>query len=149
MTHGLVARIAMDTLYLRAQFRPVMIYAVAPTDYTPKLHLDSVTGTFSIEGKTYTEDAHAFYGPVLDWFERNYLPSPAVHTSVEVKLEYYNTSNILAVFSMLRKLEPLVRKGLNVTVKWYYNDLDTDVEETGMDLQAVSELKVELIPYKE
>lgn len=126
-----------------------MIFAVAPTEHTPELRMDSRTGDFSIVGKSYAEDANAFFGPVFNWLEKIYLPSPAPKTTVEIRLEYYNTSNILAIFKMLRKLEELVSKGLPVTVNWYFNELDTDVEETGMDLQQMSSLHVELISYKE
>lgn len=126
-----------------------MTYSVAQTEYTPSIHLNGTTGQFSVVGKSYTENADAFFHPVLSWIEKHYLHSPAALTLVEMRLEYYNTSNIIGIIAMLRKLEPLAERGLTVILKWYYNELDTDVMETGMDIKDVSGLQVELIPYKD
>jgi len=122
-----------------------MNLVIPPTESTPKVDCNSASGKFSLEGKSYAENAHAFYDPIVAWLNEVYLPAPAPHTHFDIRLEYYNTSSTFALLGVLRKMEELLEKGSVVTVNWHYHELDTDVEETGMDIRNLSKLNVELV----
>lgn len=126
-----------------------MNYFVPPTESTPKVECHSSSGKFVLEGKSYAENANAFYDPWIRWLNDVYLSGPAAHTELDIRLEYYNTSSTFALIGVLRKLEELLERGHTVTVRWHYHELDTDVEETGMDIRLLSKLTVDLVAYKD
>lgn len=126
-----------------------MNFAILPTDATPRVDCNSASGKFILEGKSYAENAHAFYDPIVAWLNEVYLPAPAPHTHLDIRLEYYNTSSTFALLGVLRKLEELLDRGLKVTVHWHFHELDTDVEETGIDIRNLSKLQVELVSHSE
>jgi hypothetical protein len=102
-------------------------------------------GTVVLEGKSIPENAVAFYQPVYEWLAR-YVQQPAAETTVEVRLEYFNTSSSKCLLDVFRKLEPLHQSGRSaVTVRWHYEEADEDMMEAGDDYRTIVKLGFELV----
>lgn len=114
------------------------------TDRTPKIDFNSETGILEISGRSIPENSITFYKPLFDWLD-NYVEQPQKYTKIEFKLEYFNTSSSKCILDMLRKLERLPEEGFSTLVKWYYDDGDEDMEESGNDFKSLINLEIELV----
>ena len=70
----------MENLYLKGNMK------------FPTLDFKASTGVFEISGRSLPENTIDFYKPVLEWLD-NYKRSAAGKTTVNVSLEYFNTSS--------------------------------------------------------
>lgn len=114
------------------------------TGRTPEVSFNAQTGDLSISGRSIPENSIAFYQPLFDWLDE-YITSPCPETTFEFNLEYFNTSSSKCILDMLRKLETLSEKQNDTTVKWYYDEGDEDMEESGNDFKSLISLDIELV----
>ncbi|NJO01021.1 MAG: DUF1987 domain-containing protein [Bacteroidia bacterium] len=114
------------------------------TDRTPSIKFDAATGTLEISGRSIPENSISFYKPLFDWID-TYVESPQKCTQVDFNLEYFNTSSSKCILDMLRKLERLPEEGHEALVKWYYDEGDEDMEESGNDFKSLINLDIELV----
>lgn len=113
---------------------------------TPKVHLDAQNNIFEISRMSLPEDAIEFYEPVVKWLE-HYKKQPNDATTFVFKLEYFNTASSKQIIQILLLLQDLA-KNSNVIVKWYYKDIDEDMQAIGEEYSQVIDVKFELIEYK-
>jgi hypothetical protein len=106
--------------------------SIKPTNATPSILLDKAAGIFEIKGNSLPEDVATFYDPVLDWI-RKYCLDPNPLTTLTFKLTYLNTASSKIIFTYISILEPLVDKGKNVRVNWYYIENDEDTFDLGKE----------------
>jgi len=116
------------------------------TDKTPLINFDPVSGKFEITGKSIPQDAESFYNPILEWMEK-YVGYTDRKTDVVLNLEYFNISSSKRILFILYKLNELVDKNKEVSVKWYYADSDDDMKEVGHDFAFMVRVPFEFIPY--
>ncbi|WP_053404388.1 DUF1987 domain-containing protein [Persicobacter sp. CCB-QB2] len=110
---------------------------------TPEIYLESSTGLMRFVGRSIPEDARAFFTKVTDWL-KEYLENPAPTTRVIFQLEYMNTSSSKCFVDMLKMLEVVHQDATDVTLVWYYDEEDEDMEDTGEDFKNMFEFPVEL-----
>ncbi len=118
-------------------------FFIEKTSRTPQVMLDAANGLIDIKGPCIVEDTVSFYEPVLAWVNE-YIKSPR-NITVNLNLEYFNssTSRILMVF--FRSLGDMVQRGGTVEVHWFYAKGDEDLKETGNDFSALSRLPFHLV----
>jgi hypothetical protein len=109
------------------------------TEETPQIIFDKDKPEFRISGKSYMEDAAAFYEPILSWL-RDYIKSPAANTKFVFELEYVNTASSKVVNDLLDLLEDLYLDGKKVNVEWNYFEEDEDMKEMGEEYEEIYEL---------
>ena len=126
----------MDNFYLEA------------TPKTPKLNFNFDEGKFEISGRSIPENSIEFYKPLLDWLD-GYVDNPRSETNLEVKLEYFNTSSSKCLVEIFRKLEKLHKEGNTTNIKWYYDEEDEDMQESGEDFKEIIKLPIEMIMIKD
>ena len=126
-----------------------MKYEVEPTEFTPKVSLDSETGEFEISGKSFWENADSLYEPILNWLENVYLPKPAPETRLTVQLDYFNTATAKALLGVFKRLEKIQDKGGSTQIIWRYFEEDEDLEDSGHDYQELTSVKIVLEPFEE
>lgn len=114
------------------------------TGRTPEVSFDALTGNLLIAGRSIPENSIAFYQPLFDWLDE-YVKKPSVNTLFEFNLEYFNTSSSKCILDMLRKLEHLSEKNHKTLVKWYFDEGDEDMEESGNDFKSLINLDIELV----
>ncbi len=114
------------------------------TGRTPAIKLDAENGFVEISGRSIPENSISFYKPVFDWLDE-YSNNAKPTTEVVFNLEYFNTSSSKCILDILRKLEQLPENGNPIVVKWYYEDGDEDMEESGNDFKSLINIDIELV----
>ena len=115
-------------------------------DKTPTINLNAETGEMEFSGKSIPENSADLYGPVMDWID-DYIETPGEKTVFVVKLEYFNTSSSKYLLEIFRRFEKLFKTGKKVSVQWYYEQEDEDMQESGDDFRDILRIPVELIVY--
>ncbi|MFN6076573.1 MAG: DUF1987 domain-containing protein [Fluviicola sp.] len=115
---------------------------------TPTINFDATSGKLELRGRSIPENSVEFYKPLNEWIE-NYGASPAGETSVDVKLEYFNTSSSKCILDLFKKLEAIAGSKTNVTVNWFFEEDDEDMEEAGQDYKAIIGLPFNIIEVEE
>ena len=115
---------------------------------TPEVLFDSANGQLLLKGRSIPENSIEFYKPLNDWIDA-YAESPKDNTTIDVKLEYFNTSSSKCILDLFKKLERLSASGSQVTVNWYFEEDDEDMEEAGEDYQAIIKLPFKMIEVEE
>ena len=114
------------------------------TSKTPEINLDADTGKFLISGRSIPENSIEFYNPIFDWLDKYIKISNIETTVLEIKLEYFNTSSSKCLIDVLRRLEGIQRAGKNISVNWYYEKDDEDMQESGEDFKEIINLPINM-----
>jgi hypothetical protein len=118
------------------------VLSIEGSEDTPKIVLDKDAGIFEISGRSLPEDSPEFFKPILDWISI-YKTDPNPLTAFVFKLEYTNTSSSKLIQEILKTLEELE----GVTVVWYYQEDDEDMEEMANEFAGLSDIRFELRKY--
>jgi hypothetical protein len=66
---------------------------IAPTSSTPEVNFQFDRHQLSLRGESYPENAHAFFGPIMQAINA-YLPTlQSTQVTVDVQLAYFNSSS--------------------------------------------------------
>lgn len=115
---------------------------------TPLVNFNCTDGVLELRGRSIPENSIEFYQPLNDWID-SYASNPCKNTLIEVKLEYFNTSSSKCILDLFKKLEKLNGQSTEVSVNWYYEVEDEDMEEAGEDYQAIVRLPFKMIEVEE
>jgi hypothetical protein len=118
------------------------------TKQTPEINFDPNGGVLKINGRSIPENTFEFFNPVLTWLEEYNQIAPD-QTVIHVSLEYFNTSSSKYILEIFKRLKSLLADGKEVLVKWYYEEDDEEMMETGEDYEDVSGLEFEIIAVEE
>lgn len=118
------------------------------TPKTPTIVFNTGTGFLEIKGRSIPENSIEFYKPLVDWLEK-YASKPQPTTSVNIQLEYFNTSSSKCILDVFKKLEGINKGGSTVTINWYYEADDEDMLEAGEDYQAIINVPFKMIEVEE
>lgn len=101
------------------------------TSRSPEVRFDYVQHHLMLSGKSYPEDAVAFYVPVLNELKA-YLGAVGGETiTVDIRLQYFNSSSAKALMNILLLLEGAASRDNTVTVNWHYAEDDETMQEYG------------------
>jgi len=119
---------------------------IEATAHTPEVYFNIDDAKLCIVGRSFPEDSALFYKPVLSWLEGN-IQEFKEKFSIEVNLEYYNTSSSKYLVKMFRFLEQYhAETGLPVSVRWMYPAEDVDLKEAGLEYHQFVSIPFEYIP---
>jgi hypothetical protein len=123
-----------------------MDYFVENTAHSPLIKFDA--GKLVISGRSIPEDSTALYEPLFkNLFE--YSKNPAVHTEVNIMLEYANSSTNRSLMTLFEYLyELLFKNDKSVTVNWYYTEGDNEMQELGSDFKDIVQIPFVIIEVK-
>ncbi len=116
-------------------------FHLSSTNKTPKISFDLDTSIFEISGRSIPENSLEFYRPVLEWVEL-YFKSPNTKTILQINLEYFNTSSSKCLVELIRIFEKYYLAGMDITIKWFYEQEDEDSKESGEDFKTIFKLPV-------
>ncbi len=116
---------------------------IESTKKTPEIAFNA-DGRFRISGRSIPEDASKFYDDIFEWVYY-YAQNPAESTTVDIELEYFNSGSSKALLHILRALAEINRKGLKLTINWYYEEGDDDIMERGEYYESILEIKFNFI----
>lgn len=120
------------------------ILSYEPGQLSPGVLLNKDKGKFKIFGVSCPEDALEFYDPIFSWID-DYIDEPLENTILDFKMEYYNSVSAKIFLMIMLKFEELSETGHNVTVRWYYENGEDDMEEAGEEFENIVDLDFELI----
>ncbi len=106
------------------------------TSYTPTIKFSFSLGHLLIEGRSIPENSADFYEPLILSLDM-YKNDPSESTTVDFKLEYFNTSSSKSLLDVLRKLQALYDEGNIVIINWYYEEDDDEILEIGEDFMSI------------
>ena len=112
-----------------------MSLQIEPTVKTPGIEFDSKSGTITINGISIPEDPQEFFEPLNTQLDE-YILQPSPNTTLDFKLEYFNTSTTLIIRNLIRKLREISDK-TNFKVRWYFETEDEDMEEAGEEFKML------------
>jgi hypothetical protein len=114
------------------------------TKYTLAIDLDPATGRLAFGGESYPENARAFFAPVFAWLEA-FLATNPPRVSVELSLDYLNTSSTKCLLDLLEVFEKFRGAGSDVTVTWFYSKDDEDTLTMGQEIAEDTELPIQFV----
>ena len=118
------------------------------TDTSPGIELDLEHGIIDFTGRSLPANSEIFYSRVYRWLEE-YLKQPRAETTVNMKLDYLDTSSSKHFFNIFDKLNAVSERGQKVHVKWHYETGDEEMAETGKDYQSFFDMDFSFIEVKE
>ncbi len=122
------------------------IFRISKQEDTPEVLFDRDEGTISFTGILLPEDSVEFFLPI-EKEVKEYMSKPKKVTTVNLKLEYMNSSSQKRMLELLNTLQSLTETGLEVHVNWYYPEDDDDLLDEGRDLSRMLEQPLSIIPY--
>jgi len=118
------------------------------TEKSPEINFDKEKGIFKISGISYSEEVYKIYTMAIEWLQ-GYFESPNENTELEFDMDYMNSTSVLQIALIMKILKDNVEKGANISVKWYFDKNNIDMEEQGEDLSNLFGLKFNLIEKDE
>lgn len=118
------------------------------TDTSPQIDLDLDLGVLEFIGRSLPHNSEQFYSRVYRWLEE-YLQEPKGETTVNMKLDYLDTSSSKHLYNIFQKLDAVSERGQKVNVNWHYETGDDEMAETGKDYQSFFGLDFHFIEVKE
>ena len=115
------------------------------TPKTPTVHFNAASGSLDIKGRSIPENSIEFYKPLMDWIEE-YAKSAQPKTTVNIQLEYFNTSSSKCILDLFKKLEAVNNE---IVINWYYEEDDEDMLEAGEDYDAIINSPFRMIEIEE
>ncbi len=113
------------------------------TEDTPEIIFNPEEGIFKISKISVPEDAFQFYEPILGWL-RDYEKNPNPETIVNFDLEYVNTASSKQLIQIMLLLEKIAMKS-KVTIKWFYEAIDEDMQSLGERYNKLVKVNFEFI----
>ncbi|MFM7637384.1 MAG: DUF1987 domain-containing protein [Crocinitomicaceae bacterium] len=119
---------------------------IIATNTTPMILLNP-QGSIEITGKCIPENSAEFWGRVQEWFS-DYVKNPASHTTINIQIDYLNTSSSKELLHLVYKLNNMVQQEGTAEVKWYYHAEDADMKEVGKDYAQMLKVPFEISEIK-
>lgn len=118
--------------------------SIEGTPKTPVVNMDPENGVVDIKGRSIPENSIEFYKPIVDWLDE-YGKGPKELTTVNIQLEYFNTSSSKCILDVFKKLETLKKERNEVVINWYYEEDDEDMLEAGEDYESIIRVPFKMI----
>lgn len=117
------------------------------TKTTPLVDFDPYTGELEISGESYPENSSSFYSPIIEWLNNHLRRLPTF--TFTFKMLYFNTSSSKSIFDILDLLSNHYEEFTTGKVKWYYEEDDDDIMESGVEFLEGLSIPFQLIMIKE
>jgi hypothetical protein len=121
---------------------------IQATSSTPRVQFHSQTGSLSIIGESYPENAFEFYSKLSEWLY-DYLVKTSNPITLNLRLVYLNTSSAKCLMDLFDMLERAYKKGRDIAIYWRYdneNDWSTDTAE---EFKEEMSLPFHIVPIAE
>lgn len=103
-------------------------YIIPATKYTPRIELNYQDHYLRLEGDSWPENAMDVYQPLLDKLEE-YFATPQQSLSIELFMEYLNTSSSKMMDDIFRKLQSYFEQGHKIQLQWFYPEGDLECKD--------------------
>ncbi len=111
---------------------------IEPTNKTPQIDLNQLTGELIFSGKSIPENAADLYEKILKWITE-YAVNPRHTTNLRLNLEYFNTASSIWLAKIVKVLCAIEKPEATLMVHLYFH-----IEE--FDSMDIEDLKDALSP---
>ena len=127
---------------------------IEPTEFSPGLILDPVNSKFEIYGESRPENARKFFEPAIKWLEDYRLNlfwqkekfGKTQKIVFEFKFDYFNSTSGKFILDILKQLDKYFLEGYNIEIKWYHDQRDEDMKDSGGEFAKLVQTPFEFIP---
>lgn len=124
-------------------------YTINGTPNTPEINFDLDNGVLNISGRSIPENSVEFYNPLFSALD-SYIANAKHNTTLNIQLEYYNSSSSACLLSVFKKLEKLKKvAGFPVIINWLYEENDEDILAAGKNFEGMVDLPFTMIQVSE
>lgn len=127
---------------------PTKRFHIDRTETSPEIDLDLEMGRLEMIGRSLPHNSELFYTRIYHWLEE-YLRQPRPETTVNMKLDYLDTSSSKHLYNIFDKLNAVCERGQQVHVNWHFETGDEEMAETGKDYQSLFALDFTFIEVNE
>jgi len=113
---------------------------------TPLINSDPGEGIIEIKGRSSPENSVVFYKPLFEWLA-DYVKEPVEKTTVNIQLDFFNTSSSKCLLEIFKQLEAIKNINRDVIVNWFYEKNDPDILEAGESYESMTSLPFKMVPY--
>ena len=93
---------------------------IEPTDKTPLIDFNHVTGEMILSGRSIPENAAKIYEPLLNW-TLEYVNNAKTNTNLRLNFEYFNTSTSLWITKIIKALCSIKNQESILLIHYYFN----------------------------
>ena len=108
--------------------------SVPGSQSTPSIRADWKAGVVVMSGESYPENSFELYDQLIQWIN-SYLNSSEHSLTLELHLNYLNTSSIRFMIDIFDLLESAFEDGKEVLVQWMFDDRNTRSSELGAEFK--------------
>lgn len=120
------------------------IFTRRPTEITPYVYLDPKSNTYLISGRSIPVEAEMFYQPIINWLDHLVKEKDVDTVHFCFRIEFFNIASSKRILVILYKLAEMQSNGVNVLVRWLYDENDEDMYEIGQDYSVM----MDMLPFK-
>ncbi len=114
----------------------------------PNINFDEKNKIFRISGNSYPENCEVVYEPVKEFIE-NYNVEENKILNLEFQFNLVNSTSIVYIAQIIMKIAELTKRGLTISIKWFYEQDDEELYDLGEKLSSISKLQFDYICLKE
>jgi len=123
---------------------------IEPTFNSPSVILDPGSNKFEFSGESRPENVRKFYLPILEWLEKfaeeqKGSSARLSNLLVQFDFEYFNSTSAKYILDIFKALNVLNDIGIEIQVKWLYEEDDEDMLEVGQEMSRMSKLEFEYV----
>jgi len=118
------------------------------TETSPQIDIDMEHGVMEFVGRSLPANSEQFYSRVYRWLDE-YLRIPRTETTVNMKLDYLDTSSSKHLYNIFDRLNTVNERGQSVHVNWHFETGDDEMAETGKDYERFFSMDFRFIEVEE
>ena len=125
---------------------------IEPTGNSPRIVLDPENKLFEFSGESRPENVRKFYLPILEWLEsytkdQEKLKDGDRNSGLQCQFnfEYFNSTSAKYILDIFKSLNAISALGIDLEIKWLYEEDDEDMLEVGQEMSRMSKLTFEYI----
>ena len=111
----------------------------------PTVLFNSRSGSIELIGQSYQDKAIEYFEKLMQQLDE-YISEIGKPLTVNFKLTYFNSGSSKRILNILFKLSEYKENNGDVTVNWYFDEEDMDMEELVNDYIHITKLNINLIP---
>jgi len=102
---------------------------IEPTEKTPQIDLNHLTGELILSGRSIPENATELYSGIHSWI-KEYSKNPRLNTNLRLNLEYFNTSSSIWLAKIVKTLCSIENEEYTLMIHLYFHIEEFDNMET-------------------
>lgn len=118
------------------------------TENSPQIDMDTANGIMEFIGRSLPHNSEQFYSRVHSGLDE-YLRSAKGVTTVNMRLDYLDTSSSKHIYTIFSRLNTASEEGRPVHVNWHYESGDEEMAETGKDYESLFKMEFSFIEVEE